>query len=294
MAEENKEERKKIRLQKTSTARLKVVKPNRPVVDGTNPDETVVSEPEEEKSEATEATAPATSKTEAAKDVELQAAVQPAAESAPSAEEEVRPEGKQEAATESTVRPSEPPTGKTNTVQLKVVQQKKKELDDRIKAHSTVKLKVPITAQNEDHSEPSTDTKSLGEGAKTVRITALEAEKEASAAAGETIGIQTTKKPGAEAEGAEGTKKTLKIRRTGGDRTVKLGAAKSEATTRMPTPAQTAERAGVQGLGAEAEAEMDAKAQPGILYTLGSVVTLAACATLLFFLVTQYLTHFSF
>ncbi len=286
MAEENKEERKKIRLQKTSTARLKVVKPNRPVVGGTNPDETVVSEPEEEKSEATEAAVPATSKTEAAKHAASQAAAQPAAESESSAEDELRPEGKPETAAESTVRPSEPPTGKTNTVQLKVVQQKKKELDDRIKAHSTVKLKAPIKAQGEDESEPNTNTKALGEGAKTVKITAPEVAKEASAAAGETMAIQA-----AETEGEEGSKKTLKFKRPGGNRTVKLGSAKSEATTRMPTPAQTAERGGVQGLGAEAE--MDAKAQPGILYTLGSIVTLAACATLLFFLVTQYLTHFS-
>lgn len=271
MAQENNEDRKKIRLQKTSTARLKVVKANRPVVNGTTPDETVISEPEE----SAEGTA-ATSAEQAAAGADQQAAA--------------TADGPKES-TDSTVRPSQPPTSKTNTVQLKVVQQKKKELDDRIKAHSTVKLRTPLKPSDEPEVPPNTETKSLGEGGKTVKITSPEAK----ATADETMSAPPTQATGTgdQPKTDEGAKKTLKIKRPGSDRTVKLGGAKSDATARIPSPAHTAEHRGVQGLAGTEAAMVDAKAEPGILYTLGAVVTLAACATMLFFLATQYMTHFS-
>jgi hypothetical protein len=248
---EDTEKRQKIRLQKTATARLKVVKPNRPVVDGENPDETVLSEPEDNGGK------------------------QPQTDSAATSEA---------AETAATSVPTEAEPAKTNTSQLNIVQQKKKELDDRIKAHNTVRLKAPIT-QDSDATATSTISKTKSAtgsetGSETIKISNKDKESEKTSAI--------------KSEAGNNAKKTLKVKRPAAGRTVKMGGAgKSKGTMKMPAGKQEQPDATGQpatGVAVKTPAQ-EAKDQPGALYTLGAIITLAACATLTFLLASQYLEY---
>ncbi len=255
---EDNEKRQKIRLQKTATARLKVVKPNRPVVDGENPDETVLSEPEENNT----AQQP-TDKTTTDADTDVEA-----------------PKGQE------TVASLQTEPAKTNTAQLNIVQQKKKELDERIKAHNTVRLKAPIKPDTDAADTATTaaagaTAKTEAPGSETIKMSSADTESEKTAAI----------KP----DTGDGAKRTLKMKRPVAGRTVKMGgAAKSKGTMKLSAADQDKQEAAKQSPAhvAAKAAEEKTKDQPGPLYTLGAVVTLAACAVLTFLLASQYLEYF--
>jgi hypothetical protein len=216
------------------------------------------------------------------------------------------------------------PEKKTETVQLKVVQQKKKEIADMISPASTVRLRAPgkaaglkpepaaeppPTAQEtlkiklpqmpvptptapaaEDTAPPpppapaKTSTKTL----KTVEAQAAEPAAEAGPA--ETIKVEPPA-PGEEAPAAGGgAKRTLKLKGGKGGRTLKVKPQAGDAGEETVSLEAGEPVPGAPPLPAPQLAAARA-AEPGVGFTIGAVITLIAVTALLGLLVMQFLAH---
>jgi hypothetical protein len=215
------------------------------------------------------------------------------------------PAGKESSPLATAVLPATPSAEKkTETVQLKVVQQKKKEIADMISPSSTVRLRAPGKAA------PPQDA-GAGTAGETVKVSPPEeGEKamEGEAAGKRKTATQSMKKVGAEkpseaeapavkkqtgaaatvqAEkpeaGEGGPGKTLKLR-TGGKagRTLKVSGAAA---------GQEEEAEGAKPAARADKTVAEAGAEPGVWFTVAAAVSLIAVGVLMYFAVNQYIAH---